>query len=137
VSALRDLKGTLAVDGQRVYVAFLLDGRVRLSVAALDPGAAWWSRRLPGRGGGSGAPAVLRSAGQTFVVYTQRQRHGRGDVYLTTEGTNPLSTRRLTRTAADERIPFAAAGAAGEVFAGWSRGTALHGPSSAVVTRLR
>jgi hypothetical protein len=106
-------------------------------LAALEPGAAWWTRSLPGRGGGSGAPAVLRTSGQTFVVYTQRQAHGRGDVFLSTEGFDPLATRRLTRTRADERVPFAAAGAGGELYVGWSRGRVLHGPATGVLERLR
>jgi hypothetical protein len=84
------MRATLAVDGGRAYVAFALDGRARLAIAVLDPGAAWWNRRLPGRGGASGAPAVLRSGGSTFVAYTQRQRHGRGDVFLATEGPDPV-----------------------------------------------
>lgn len=137
VDELRDVPATLAVDGGRAYVAFLLDGRVRLAIAALEPGAGWWSRRLPGRGGGSGAPAVLRTAGQTLVVYTQRQRHGRGDVFLSTERPGRLATRRLTRTRADERGPFAAAGAGGELYVGWSRGRTLHGPATGVLERLR
>jgi hypothetical protein len=137
VDELRDMRATLAVDGGRAYVAFLLDGRVGLAIAALEPGAAWWTRNLPGRGGGSGAPAVLRTTGQTLVVYTQRQRHGRGDVFLSTEGPGPLATRRLTRTRADERGPFAAAGVGGELYLGWSRGRALHGSASAVLERLR
>src|SRR5262245_6786129 len=112
VGGLRDMRATLAVDGGRAYVAFALEGRVRLAIAALEPGAAWWSRRLPGRGGATGAPAVLRSGESTFVAYTQRQLHGRGDVFLASEGPHRLRIRRLTRTHADERAPFAAAGAA-------------------------
>jgi hypothetical protein len=137
VGALRDLRATLALDGGRAYVAFVRGGRVHLSIAALDPRAAWFSRRLPGRGGGSGTPAVLRTAGSTLVAYTQRQRHGRGDVFLATEGPNRLSVRRLTRTRADERTPFAAAGAGGQVYVGWSRGNGLRGPASGVLVRLR
>jgi hypothetical protein len=137
IGALRDLRATLAVDGGRAYVAFVLDGRARLAIAALDGGAAWWSRRLPGRGGASGAPAVLRTGGSTFVAYTQRQRHGRGEVFLATEGPDPLRIRRLTRTRADERAPFAAAGAGGELYVGWSRGNALHGPAKGMLQRLR
>ena len=137
VGALRDMRATLAVDGGRAYVAFALAGSVRLAIAVLNPGAAWWSRRLPGRGGASGAPAVLRSGPSTFVAYTQRQRHGRGDVFLATEGPNPLRIRRLTRTQADEREPFAAAGAGGELYVGFSRGNALRGPANAMLERLR
>jgi hypothetical protein len=137
IGALRDVRATLAIDGRRAYVAFALEGRVRLAIAALEPGAAWWSRRLPGRGGSSGAPVVLRSGGSTFVAYTQRQRHGRGDVFLATEGRDPLQIRRLTRTRADERGPFAAAGAGGELYVGWSRGNALRGPATALLQRLR
>jgi hypothetical protein len=137
VGALRDMRATLALDGGRAYVAFVRDGRAHLSIASLDPGAAWWGRRLPGRGGGSGAPAVLRTAGRTLVAYTQRQRHGRGDVFLASEGPNPLGIRRLTRTRADERTPFAAAGAGGEIYVGWSRGNGLRGPASGVLVRLR
>jgi hypothetical protein len=137
IGALRDMRATLAVDGGRAYVAFALDGRARLAIAALDPGAAWWNRRLPGRGGASGAPAVLRSGGSTLVAYTQRQRHGRGDVFLATEGPDPVRVRRLTRTHADEREPYAAAGAGGQLYVGWSRGRALHGPAKAVLQRLR
>jgi hypothetical protein len=137
VGALRDMRATLAVDAGRAYVAFALDGRARLAIAALNPGAAWWSRRLPGRGGASGAPAVLRSGASTFVAYTQRELHGRGDVFLATEGPNALRIRRLTRTQADERAPFAAAGAGGQLYVGWSRGNALRGPAKGVLQRLR
>jgi len=137
IGALREIRASVAIDGRRAYVAFGLDGRARLAIAALEPGAAWWSRRLPGRGGASGAPAVLRSAGSTFVAYTQRQLHGRGDVFLASEGPAALRVRRLTRTRADERVPFAAAGAGGELYVGWSRGRALHGPASAVLERVR
>ena len=137
IGALRDIRATLAIDNGRAYVAFALNGRAQLAIAALDPGAAWWSRRLPGRGGASGAPAVLRSGQSTFVAYTQRQRHGRGDVFLATEGPNALRIRRLTRTQADERAPFAAAGAGGELYVGWSRGSALRGPAKGVLERLR
>jgi hypothetical protein len=80
---------------------------------------------------------VLRTAGSTLVAYTQRQGHGRGDVFLATEGPGPLRVRRLTRTRADERAPFAAAGAGGEIYVGWSRGNALHGPAGGVLERLR
>ena len=137
IGALRDMRATLAIDGGRAYVAFALNGRAHLAIAALDPAARGWSRRLPGRGGASGAPAIVRAGGSTFVAYTQRQRHGRGDVFLATDGPGRLSVRRLTRTRADEREPLAAAGAGGEVYAGWSRGSALRGPASAVLTRLR
>jgi hypothetical protein len=147
VGALRDMRATLAVDAGRAYVAFALDGRARLAIAGLNAGAAWWNRRLPGRGGATGAPAVLRSGGSTFVAYTQRQLHGRGDVFLATEGPNALPVpageagrvrvRRLTRTQADERAPFAAAGAGGQLYVGWSRGNALRGPAKGVLQRLR
>jgi hypothetical protein len=137
IGALRDMRATLAVDAGRAYVSFALDGRAHLAIAGLDGGAAWSSRRLPGRGGASGAPAVLRSAGSTFVAYTQRQRHGRGDVFLATEGPGRLRIRRLTRTRADERAPVAAAGAGGELYVGWSRGNALRGPAKGLLQRLR
>jgi hypothetical protein len=137
VGARRDVRATLALDGGRAYVAFGRNGRVNLSIAALNPRASWWGRRLPGRGGASGAPAVLRTAGGTLVAYTQRQRHGRGDVFLATEGPKSLRIRRLTRTRADERAPFAAAGAGGEIYVGWSRGNGLRGPASGVLVRLR
>jgi hypothetical protein len=137
IGALRDMRATLAIDAGRAYVAFALDGRARLAIAALNPGAAWWNRRLPGRGGASGAPAVLLTGASTFVAYTQRQLHGRGDVFLATEGPGPLRIRRLTRTHADEREPFAAAGAGGQLYVGWSRGDALRGPAKAVLQRLR
>jgi hypothetical protein len=137
VGALRDMRATLAIEGGRAYVAFALDGRATLAIAALNPSASWWNRRLPGRGGASGAPAVLRSGNSTYVAYTQRQLHDRGDVFLASEGPNPLRIRRLTRTHADEREPFAAAGAGGALYVGWSRGKALRGPAKAMLQRLR
>jgi hypothetical protein len=134
---LEDMSATLAIDAGRAYVGYGRNGRVHLAIAALQPSARWFDRRLPGRGGSTGAPAVLRTSNSTFVVYTQRRLHGRGDVYLATEGPGPLKVRRITATTADERIPFAAAGPGGEVFAGWSRGRDLRGSATAVVTRLR
>jgi hypothetical protein len=134
---LKDLSATLAIDAGRAYVGYESNGRIHLAIAVLQPGASWFNRRLPGRGGGTGAPAVLRTGNSTFVVYTQRRLHGRGDIYLATEGPGPLKARRITRTSTDERLPFAAAGPAGEVFAGWSRGRELRGAATAVVTRLR
>jgi hypothetical protein len=136
VPALRGLPATLAIDGGRAYVAYLLDGHAHLASAPLEPGGRWGSRRLPGRGGGAGAPALVRTGARTLVAYTQRQRHGRGDVFLATEGPRRLRVRRLTRTRADERLPFAAASPAGDVFVGWSRAATLHGRSKAVVARV-
>jgi hypothetical protein len=132
VPALRDLPATLAIDAGHAYVAYLLNGRAHLAVAPLDPAGGWSSRRLPGRGGGAGAPAVVRSGGRTLVAYTQRQPHGRGEVFLA----GGARVRRLTRTTADERFPFAAASPAGDVFVGWSRGPARRGPSTAVLMRV-
>jgi hypothetical protein len=136
IRALRGLPATLAIDGARAYVAYLLDGGVHLAVGRLGLGGGWSSRRLPGRGGGTGAPAVVRTGGRTLVAYTQRQRHGRGEVYLASLRAGELRVRRLTRTRADERSPFVAASAAGDVFVGWSRASALHGPAVAVLERL-
>ncbi len=67
VGALRDIRATLAIDQGRAYVAFALNGRAHLAIAALDsrrrvvePAAAGPRRRLRGAGGAAARSEHVR-----------------------------------------------------------------------------
>ena len=114
VGGLRNLDATMAVSGDRIDVAYLSRGR---AVLATSRGGGAWSRRtLPGRGGGAGAPAVVRVGGATAVVYSQRAPGGR-ELYLFANG----SQVRLTNARGDDYRPYAAVDDDGRAFFAWTR----------------
>ena len=113
-----DLEGSLAVDAGRLYVGFLRHARAYLAGARLAPDAPWSVRRLPGPGGGEGAPAVARSGGRTYVAYAQGSR--RRDVYLARIDDRTRVTH-LTADPRDDTRPMIAPAGDGRVFVGWTR----------------
>jgi len=121
-----------AADGV-IAVAYHSSGRVTL---ALPRGGGWSHRRLPGAGGGVGAPAPVISGGKVYVVYTQtvreRGRRPQREVFLH----GPGGLKRLTRTAGTESYPFAAAGPGGRVYAGWTHRGGRPSTESARLARI-
>lgn len=115
---LEDLEGSLAIDGNRVYVGFLRNARAYLATATLAPDARWSVRRLPGPGGGEGAPAVARAGGRTYVAYAQGAR--RRDIYLARIDQHTRVTH-LSDDPRDDTRPKIAASGDGTVFVGWTR----------------
>jgi hypothetical protein len=133
IARLDELDSTLAVDGDRLYVAYLRGGRAWLAAAALAPNATWSRRRLPGPGAGDGAPAVVRTRGRTYVAFAQGGR--RRGVFLSTLGAGTATTRRLTIDRLHDTRPFAAAAGDGTVFVGWTRYG--HSPANATAYLVR
>src|SRR4051812_45504158 len=72
---LADVQASLAVAGDRAYVAYALEERIYLATADLDSQARWSTRRLANDG--AGRPAVARAQGRTFVAFSRA-----GGVYL-------------------------------------------------------
>lgn len=122
-SKRRALSGTLAVDGDRLFVAYTKRGRAYIAQAALDPEARWTRRRLPGGGGSSGSAAVVRAKGRTYVAYSQQ-----GEMYVY-DG----RLRRLTRSRGSDGSPVAAGDAGGSVFVAWTRRSKRSGRDVALV----
>jgi hypothetical protein len=114
-----DLEGSIAADADRIYVAFRRGAVAYLAIAARRPGARWSIRRLPGPGGGNGAPAVARSGGYTFVAYGQGAR--RRDIYLARIGASSTRLTHLTSHRRDDTRPQIAPAPGGQVFVGWTR----------------
>ncbi len=98
-----DLEGSIAADADRIYVGFLRGAVAYLATAERRPGARWSIRRLPGPGGGEGAPAVARSGGYTFVAYGQGAR--RRDIYLARIGASSTRLTHLTSHPRDDTRP--------------------------------
>ena len=114
-----DLEGSIAADAERIYVGFLRGAVAYLAIAERRPGARWSIRRLPGPGGGEGAPAVARSGGYTFVAYGQGAR--RRDIYLARIGASSTRLTHLTSHPRDDTRPQIAPAEDGQVFVGWTR----------------
>ncbi len=129
VNRLQTFRGTLAVSGSTLRVAYMLGGRAYLATAAADPGARWRVRRLAGPGAGAGTAAVVPGGA---VLYTQRGSGGH-DLYLATGS----RSRRLARTATDEEEVHLAAGAGRALFAGWTRRDRRAKRTDAIVQRVR
>jgi hypothetical protein len=98
---LADVQASLAVAGDRAYVAYALEERIYLATADLDSQARWSTRRLANDG--AGRPAVARAQGRTFVAFSRA-----GGVYL--------NGKRL----GSGGRPFLATDGT-DVFAGWTR----------------
>ena len=131
---LREVAATLAAEGDGRWVAYLDRGRARLA-SALGTGP-WQDERLPGPGGGTGAPAVLRAGGHTLVVYAQRAG-GRRDLYLATLGGGRPRVRRLTATPGEDDTHPLAAARDGAVYVAWARTAAGARRASAAAMRVR
>ncbi len=129
VERLQTYRGTLAVSGSTLRVAYMLGGRAYLATAPAEPGARWRVRRLAGPGGGAGTAAVAPGG---EVLYTQRGSGGR-DVYLAAGS----RARRLARTRTDEEEVHLAAGAGRALFAGWTRRDRRAKRTDAIVQRIR
>jgi hypothetical protein len=114
-----DLEGSIAADADRIYVGFLRNAVAYFATAERRPGARWRIRRLPGPGGGEGAPAVARSGGFTFVAYGQGAR--RRDIYLARIGASRTRLTHLTSHPRDDTRPQIAPAEDGQVFVGWTR----------------
>ncbi len=113
-----DVEGTLVVDDGTLYVGLLRGARAFLYSAPLRPDARWSVRRLPGPGGGAGAPAVARVDGTTYVAYGQGAR--RRDIYLAKVG-NTTRVTHLTDDPLDDSRPLIATTDQGDVYVGWTR----------------
>jgi hypothetical protein len=101
-----DLEATLAVDGERAYVAFARAGRAFLASAELRADARWSTRLISSEV--TGAPAVARAGGRTYVAFARR-----GDVYLSHgSGAERIGSGGRPLLAAD----------ADRVLLGWTRG---------------
>jgi hypothetical protein len=131
---VREVAATLAAEGDGRWVAYLDRGRARLA-SAVGTGP-WQGERLPGPGGGTGAPAVLRAGGRTLVVYAQRAG-GRRDLYLATLGGARPRVRRLTATPGEDDTHPLAAARDGAVYVAWARTAAGARRASAAALRVR
>ena len=101
---LADVQASLAVDGGRAYVAYVLDERVYLATAELDPGARWRTRRLAAT-----APAARRSRARAAARTSPTRAPA-------------ASTSTASALGNGGRPPLATDGTG--VFAGWTRGGA-------------
>jgi hypothetical protein len=89
---LADVQASLAVAGDRAYVAYALDERIYLATADLGPAARWSTRKLTNDG--AGRPAIARAGGRTYVAYSRvggvylngRRLGSGGRPYLATDG---------------------------------------------------
>jgi hypothetical protein len=72
---LADVQASLAVAGNRAYVAYALDERIYLATADVNPQARWTTRKLSSDG--AGRPAIARTAKRTYVAFSRA-----GGVYL-------------------------------------------------------
>jgi hypothetical protein len=72
---LADVQASLAVAGNRAYVAYALDERIYLATADVNPQARWATRKLANDG--AGRPAIARTAKRTYVAFSRA-----GGVYL-------------------------------------------------------
>jgi hypothetical protein len=106
---LADVQASLAVAGNRAYVAYALNERVYLATADLNANARWTTRKLSNDG--AGRPAIARTAKRTYVAFSRA-----GGIYL--------NGKRLGNGG---RPQLATDGTA--VFAGWTR------DGAAVITR--
>jgi hypothetical protein len=97
-----DLQGTLAIEGDHVYVAYRHAGRAYLADADRRPDARWTTRKLSGEG--PGAPAVGRAGGHTFVAFARGE-----SIYLDGERLGPGGRPQM--------VPDGRGG----VFVGWTR----------------
>ncbi len=133
---LRPLEGSMASDGERVYVAYR-DGERRLVLASAAPqaGARWSRRRLRVRGPLNGAPAVARAGLRTFVATSQRvgRRHR---LFLTSVGPAGTFLDPLTRAGGSELAPLAATGPDGRVYVAWTQRPSGRAHRGAVLRRV-
>ena len=126
IGGLRHLSGTVAAAGDRVAVAYMSSGR---AILASSRGGRWTVRRLPGGGGGEGAPAVGITGGEVFVAYSQKVRSSREILLF-----GPDGARRLTRGRGDDRDPVAATGPRGTAYVAWTR--LVRGRATALLRRV-
>jgi hypothetical protein len=122
----RALTGSMAVAGDRIYVAYTERGRAYVAEAERERDARWDVQALPGPGGSTGGAAVVRSQGRTVVAYSQR-----GEMYLW-NGT----ARRLTSSPDRDGEPVAAADPeSGAVYVAWTRRDESAGTDTALLER--
>jgi hypothetical protein len=122
-------RGSIAVSGRTIRVAYLHKGQAHLATASATRGARWRVRRLPGPGGGVGTAAVT-DAGQ--VLYAQAGA-GRSDVYFW----DGRRSRRITSTTTDERDVMLARARNGRVYAGWTQVSLRTDREDAMIQRVR
>jgi hypothetical protein len=118
LARLEDIDASLLIDGDTLYVGFMRAARAFLATAPLRPDATWSVRRMPGPGGGAGAPAVARAGGVTYVAYGQGSR--RRDIYLARVA-GSVRVEHLTDDPLDDSRPLIASSDDGSLFVGWTR----------------
>ena len=133
---IRPLEASIALDGERVYVAYR-DGARRLVLASAAPhaGARWSHRRLRVRGPLNGAPAVARVGLRTVVATSQRIR-GRYRIFLTTVGPAGAFLDPLTRSGGSDLAPLAATGPDDRIYVAWTHRSSGHARRTAVLRRV-
>lgn len=117
VPRLSHLTSTLAAAGNLLAVTHR--SRARAYVTTAPPGGAWRARRLPGSV--LGTPSVAIAGGAVHVAYSRRWGR-RSDVIHATLRAGRLRAERVTTHPDEDREPHLAAGPAGELFVGWTRG---------------
>ena len=122
-------RGTIAVTGRTIRVAYLHKGRAHLATASTSRGARWRVRALPGPGGGVGMAAVT-DAGE--VLYAQSGAGG-SDVYFW----DGRRSRRITSTSTDEQDVMLARASNGRVYAGWTQVSLRTDRENAMIQRVR
>ena len=135
VPGVRRLDATLALDRERIYVAYRSAGRAVLASAPPRPGATWSRRRLGARGTVSGAPAVARAGLRTIVATSERVGRQR-EIYVTTIGPGGIRVRRLTRSRGIDLAPQATVGLDGSVYVGWTRRNGSRSDVTTLLARL-
>jgi hypothetical protein len=133
---VRGLRGALAVERRRVYVAYRDGDGIVLATSALGSEIGWSRRELPATRDAEGSPSIIRSGGRTYIAYARRAA-GHLDVYVATVDGSRIRAERITDSRDQDADPLLAAGEDGDVFVGWTRREKRPTRFSALLEQLR